>query len=57
MKKCVYKLKQNTPMADTNPIAANTPDNSAALTSDYMKRNPINMNLGPVPQMPPKPTA
>ena len=57
MKKCVYKPKQNTPMVATNPIAANTPDNSAALTSDYMKRNPINMNLGPVPQMPPKPTA
>jgi hypothetical protein len=57
MKKCVYKIKQKTSVPAVNPIATNTPDNSAALTSDYMKRNPINMNLGPVPQMPTKPVA
>jgi hypothetical protein len=53
--KAIYdKVKANCSQTASTQTYA---DNSAALTSDYMKRNPIKMDLGPVPQMPTKNTS
>jgi hypothetical protein len=53
--KAIYdKVKANCSQTASTQTYA---DNSAALTSDYMKRYPIKMDLGPVPQMPTKNTS